>query len=56
MMFPWPGIPLRRLELCGCRVGAQGAQRLAEALRNPQGAGRGAITGHFTGGTRENGE
>lgn len=31
------GIPLRRLELCGCRVGAQGAQRLAEALRNPQG-------------------
>lgn len=32
------GIPLRRLELCGCRVGATGAQRLAEALRNPQGA------------------
>eukprot|EP00435_Cladocopium_sp_Y103_P020587 s2022_g5.t1 len=31
------GIPLRRLELCGCRVGAQGAQRLAEALRSPQG-------------------
>jgi len=31
------GIPLRRLELCGCRVGATGAQRLAEALRNPQG-------------------
>lgn len=37
------GIPLRRLELCGCRVGATGAQRLAEALRNPQGAGAAII-------------
>lgn len=31
------GVPLQRLELGGCRVGAAGAQRLAEALKNPQG-------------------
>ncbi|CAJ1454110.1 unnamed protein product [Effrenium voratum] len=31
------GIPLRRLELCGCRVGAEGAGKLAAALRHPQG-------------------
>ena len=51
--WPWPrGIPLRRLELCGCRVGATGAQRLAEALRNPQGGASmaGRMAGRMDGG------
>ena len=38
------GIPLRRLELCGCRLGATGAGHLATALRATEGkVARGAV-------------